>query len=280
MLKLDLHVHIKRFHRLADIRRRLKITGLDGFAVTNFWEIEFARWLQRRLEDALILIGKEINAREGHILGIGLQENIPDYRSAEETIAHIHDQGGVAVLPHPFLGVSSIPPIGRFAHLPVDGIEIFNYRAGPFLWPNTLAWLLTRTRTAALLANSDAKRVDMIGRCYNRIPGRSVPEVLAHIREGRVQRFTRMMWPTPRWAVRTARDVFWGYQNAFCGICHAPLHFIWKKQTRSCMECGRRIRTHVVCSKEAHFICKRCRTRRDYSIEAIVAYRRENGLDE
>ncbi|MDQ7062611.1 MAG: PHP-associated domain-containing protein [candidate division KSB1 bacterium] len=279
MLKIDFHVHIRRFHRLADIRRHLKAIGVDGFAITNFWEIDFARWLQRRLDNALIFVGKEIHSRDGHILGIGLQENVPDFCSAEETVALIHDQGGLAILPHPFLGVASVAPVGRFAHLSVDAIEVFNYRAGPFFWPNSLAWLFTRRKRIPLVANSDAKAIETIGRCYNLVPGRNQAEVFAAVRAGRIQRKTRMLWPTSGWAWRTARQVLFGYQDSICGVCGASLRRGWKRHTLKCVQCGWQVQTHTICSREPHFICKSCRTQRDYSIEAIERYRKEHGLD-
>jgi histidinol phosphatase-like PHP family hydrolase len=50
-----------------------------------------------------VLVGSEISSRNGHILGIGLTEDIVPGLSMKQTIAAIHKQGGIAIIPHPDL---------------------------------------------------------------------------------------------------------------------------------------------------------------------------------
>lgn len=279
-MRIDLHVHMKRYYQLADIRRILRQRRLDGIAVTNFWDINFAKWLRQRLPEFLILVGKEVVTRgSGHILAVGIEEEVPDFRSPAETIALIHEQQALAILPHPFLFSNSITPLGDNAHLPFDAIEIFNYRAGPFLWPNSLAWLLLRHRHVPLVANTDSKSLATIGNCYNEVNGRSRDELFSQIRQGNVRRHTRMEWPSPAWFRRTLPYLAMRQGFGACGVCGGEIRVSMRKNSYNCVACGKRRITRIQCRQQPHYICKRCRTRRDFTPEALHAYRLAHGLD-
>src|SRR5919109_1093988 len=79
--------------------------ALDVIAVTDHNTVAGA------LEAALlapdygleVIVGEEVTSREGHILGLFLKERVPPGLSGLETVAAIHDQGGLAVAAHPFL---------------------------------------------------------------------------------------------------------------------------------------------------------------------------------
>jgi PHP domain len=78
-----------------------------------------------------VIRGEEITTRwpaQTHIVGWFLREPVRSGMSIEDTVDAIHDQGGLAVVPHPFMPVyfGSIQP-GMLARLlekhPVDAIE-------------------------------------------------------------------------------------------------------------------------------------------------------------
>lgn len=81
-----------------------------------------------------IVIGTEISTSDGHLLGLYLEYDIPNRKSAEWTIQQIHTQGGLAIAPHPFykrvrsltkdILLSIMNNQDPQVHL--DGIEIFN----------------------------------------------------------------------------------------------------------------------------------------------------------
>ena len=79
-----------------------------------------------------VVPGQEITTKwpaQTHVLGWFLDKPVKRGMSLEDTVAAIHDQGGLAIIPHPFMPVyfGSIQP-GMLSRLlekhPVDGIEM------------------------------------------------------------------------------------------------------------------------------------------------------------
>ena len=108
-IKLDLHVHSKfRGHTYITaekLKEALTKRRLDGVAITNFFDISHAVLLKEQLKEFIVIVGQEIWTKEGHLIGLGLNEKLPDFKSAEETIGEIHNQGGIAIAPHPYLNL-------------------------------------------------------------------------------------------------------------------------------------------------------------------------------
>ncbi len=277
-MRLDLHVHFKRSHSLEHLRRILQQRQLDGIAITNFWNISYAKWVRERMPEFLILVGKEVVSSEGHILAIGIEDNIPDFKSARETIDRIHDQGGLAILPHPFLIYNSVVPLGENADLPFDAVEVFNYRAAPFLWPNGLAAVRFAFSALPQVANSDAKDIVSIGACCNEIPGSTVAEVFSNLREGKVRRRTEMVWPTPRWAFNFLHLYLTHHKSSNCPICGAVLKRTVLKKTITCEICGKTRKRRILCPN-GHGMCKACRTEIDFKQENLKKFRQGMGLE-
>jgi hypothetical protein len=107
---------------------------LDLIAVTDHDTMRSVREAQRLGEAAGIAVvaGLEITTRwpaQTHILGWYLEKPVKSGMSVQDTIDAIHDQGGLAVIPHPFMPVyfGSIQPamLRRLIETrTVDGIEI------------------------------------------------------------------------------------------------------------------------------------------------------------
>jgi len=80
--------------------------GLNGIAVTDHDNVKGslkAKEAARRIDRKFNLItGLEISSKSGHILGLGIKENVRPNMSVEETIEKVHDLGGIAVAAHPF----------------------------------------------------------------------------------------------------------------------------------------------------------------------------------
>src|SRR5262245_45587549 len=107
--RADLHVHSYWSDGaqgpVALVRRA--VGRLDVLAVTDHDEIrgalaarEFARARPELGID--VVVGEEISTRNGHLLGLFLEETVPPGLSALETIERVHAQNGVAVAAHPF----------------------------------------------------------------------------------------------------------------------------------------------------------------------------------
>lgn len=104
-------------------------------AVTDHNEIEGAFLIEKlareRGSPLKVVIGEEVKTSEGEIIGLFLKEFVPRNLSPEETIRAIHDQGALAVVPHPFdiFRRSVIKPDAlQRVKTSVDAIEGFNCR--------------------------------------------------------------------------------------------------------------------------------------------------------
>jgi predicted metal-dependent phosphoesterase TrpH len=77
------------------------------------------------------ILAEEIMTSEGEIIGLFLEEEIPPFLSAEETLDRIRDQGALSIVPHPFCSYRSSalgnPVLDRIIDR-LDIIEGFNSR--------------------------------------------------------------------------------------------------------------------------------------------------------
>jgi predicted metal-dependent phosphoesterase TrpH len=109
--------------------------GINCIAVTDHNEIEGAfviEKLAREMDAPLkVIIGEEVKTAEGEIIGLFLKEFVPRGLSPEDTVTAIHEQGGIAVVPHPYdifrRSVITKDALER-VKLSVDAIEGFNCR--------------------------------------------------------------------------------------------------------------------------------------------------------
>lgn len=179
----DLHTHTRYSDGCPTPRELLEKVAEDGhlqlIAVTDHNTIEGA------LEAADLapsfglrcVVGEEISSSAGHILGL----------SAEETIAAIHEQGGLAVAPHPFyrprrpqpiLELPTMESVGALiATLRFDAVETIN--ATPFLGgANREAQRFNRAHAHHTeLATSDAHILDAVGKGYTVFPGETADDL-------------------------------------------------------------------------------------------------------
>jgi hypothetical protein len=110
--------------------------GLDLIAVTDHDTMASVREAQERGKEAglTVVAGQEVTTKgpaQTHILGWFLEKQVKRGMSIEDTVAAIHDQGGLVIVPHPFMPVyfASIQP-GMLRRLlethRVDGIEMLS----------------------------------------------------------------------------------------------------------------------------------------------------------
>jgi predicted metal-dependent phosphoesterase TrpH len=285
-MKLDLHVHIRRHHRIEDLRRVVKARGLDGIAVTNFHNVTLAQYLHERIEDFLVIVGQEVESKRGHILAVNIAEKIPDDLEPEETIRRIHAQGGIAILAHPYLVWNSILPHGRTRDLPFDAIECFNYRCSPLLWPNFLAKFGLRHLPWPRVANTDSKDMATIGLCHNDVPvtpaerystrlaEQMIPEILHCIRKGQIRRCEQWQMPSWDWFSSNLAHIFLPHRYYSCLHCGDKIVFHFARRTRTCLSCGRQ-EAHNVCCVRGHFVCSVCRTKKALETPEFATYRKK-----
>ena len=105
-IKTLIHLHTDYSYdsdiSLDILARFLSIEGIGCIAVTDHDTIEGARRL-RHLTDATVIIGEEVSTRDGHLIGLFLRERVPPGMSVRDTAMAIRGQGGLVLLPHPFV---------------------------------------------------------------------------------------------------------------------------------------------------------------------------------
>lgn len=142
----DLHMHTDRSdgHMTPFELVDLAVAGriLKAVAITDHNKVQPAldarSYAQDKGCELEVVVGSEITTVEGaHIVGLFLYRDIPRDKPAEWVIQDIHDQRGLAILPHPMLSTLSI---ARLPEVEVrrlfsralndfqrfDGFEVFN----------------------------------------------------------------------------------------------------------------------------------------------------------
>jgi hypothetical protein len=161
--------------------------GLGVIAITDHDTMDGANLGEKLvkklgLKEKLVLMkGEEITSKGGHVIAVGIEECIPPKLSTEETVDRIHEQGGVAIAPHPFV------PFGvglKVFSVPFDGIEVRNSWAVA-LWGNKKAQAVLPSLNIAPIGSSDAHFLAMLGKVFTVLDLKSfsVDGVLKAIRD-------------------------------------------------------------------------------------------------
>jgi predicted metal-dependent phosphoesterase TrpH len=192
-LKVDMHTHTEYSpDSRTPVKTQaaaIKAAGLDVVCATDHNTIEGALRLREIADGFRVVIGEEVSTRDGDMIGLFLEKAIPRDLSAEETIARIHDQGGLVSVPHPF-SRNRLFHIRRAAldrvWQDIDCIEIFNAREA-FTQDNLRAAAFAKEKNIPGAVGSDAHRPREIGRAWVEVEeftGRE--DFIAVLREGSV----------------------------------------------------------------------------------------------
>lgn len=170
-MKVDLHVHT--YHSPdslttpRDVVRWAQRRGLGALAVTDHNTLAGA-YAVRDISPIPIIVGEEIMTSAGEIIGLFLNEEIPEGLSPEETAERIHAQGGIVYAPHPIdrvrrsaLGLETL--LGIIGQ--VDCIEVLNARV-TYSLDNRHAEAVARAYGLLQGAGSDAHQGFEIGQAY------------------------------------------------------------------------------------------------------------------
>jgi predicted metal-dependent phosphoesterase TrpH len=190
--KADLHIHSNHSDGLASIPEIMDYvqnrTDLSVIAITDHNTVEGALFAKSisELYDFEVVVGSEVSSREGHILGLFIEEDVPAGMSTADTIRAIEDQGGIAVIAHPFSNQGVFGPLGRnvFAEAVSEGafraLEVYN--SLPFLtWANSVAAKLAGGNGIAMTGGSDAHVLEAVGKGYTVFKGSSAEELRTSI---------------------------------------------------------------------------------------------------
>jgi hypothetical protein len=133
----DLHMHTSHSHDCstepAALLDHAEAQGLGAIAVTDHNVFAGAREAVElaRARDLIVIPGEEVKTdRDGEVIGLFLEREIPRGMSFAETVAAVREQQGVVYVPHPFDRMHSIPaPATLHRHLPeIDVLEVYNAR--------------------------------------------------------------------------------------------------------------------------------------------------------
>ncbi len=189
-MMLDMHLHSNHSsdgkESPRNILKHAKKIGLDGVCITDHNTLSGNLEARRIAGEYGILVirGMEISSCCGHILGVGIDSEIPRGLSPEETLSRIHDAGGIAMVPHPFrhlgLGESAVRTMKP------DAIEVLNSHSTPK--ENRMAKALCEDLKLPMTAGSDAHELGMMGKARLSIPDvSSEEEALECILSGKVK---------------------------------------------------------------------------------------------
>jgi hypothetical protein len=192
--KIDFHVHVDENVDFKLLPKMLLWRGLDGAGLVTHNDLGFAqkivKFLTKEKESKIYFAGVEIDTSDGHLLAFGIKDEITQNMSPQRTIELIHRQGGIAIIPHPFMIHNSLRR--KAEGLPVEGIEILNGFAKIVLdIPNIISIAKFAKTNKSLIGGSDAHHAQAVGSCYTEIflPEKEKPNeetILQAVRDGRI----------------------------------------------------------------------------------------------
>lgn len=192
-LRVDMHTHSEYSPDsrtpLATQAAAIKAAGLHVVCATDHNTIAGALRLRELADGFRVIVGEEVSSRDGEIIGLFLETAVPRGLTAEETIARIHDQGGLVSVPHPFsrnrrfhLRRSVLERVWK----DIDCIEVFNAREA-FTQDNVRAAAFAKEKGLPGAVGSDAHRAQEIGRAWVEVaPFGGRDDFIAALREGSV----------------------------------------------------------------------------------------------
>ncbi len=195
----DMHIHSMASDGTASAAQILEYverhTDLDLIAIADHERIEAAVECQRLARErgsrVEVVVGEEVTTRSGHLLGLFLQARLRRNQKLEITVAEIHEQGGLAIVPHPFSAFTL--GLRRHAILRVhdspdplvywDALEAFNpSTAGRYGGQATLR--LADELGLPVVGNRDAHTLDTIGTGYTLVPGHTAEDYRRAVMQG------------------------------------------------------------------------------------------------
>ncbi|CDG64132.1 MAG: hypothetical protein PWQ15_35 [Methanobacterium sp.] len=176
---------------VQDIVKYSRKIGLDAIAIADHNSLKGSQEAIKEfgnMEDLVIIPAMEVSSSKGHIVAMGISEEIPKGLSPEETVELIRVQGGIAIAAHPFVSYRE----GLFTNVnfvDVDAMETLNSRY-IFGYSNWRARNLAKEKNIPQIGASDAHFLGAIGRCVTELEADfTVDDIIQGILSGKTNVF-------------------------------------------------------------------------------------------
>lgn len=153
-----------------DIVKKARSIGLDAIAVADHNTIKGSLATieeARNYKDFVVVPAMEISSNKGHIVALGIKEDVKQGLSPEETVETIRELGGIAIAAHPFVSYRE-GLCDNVKELDIDAIETLNSRY-VFGYSNWRAKNLAEKRNLPEIGSSDAHFLGAIGSCVTEL---------------------------------------------------------------------------------------------------------------
>ena len=193
MGRADIHTHTNLTDGMMDVRALLEHvqehTDLDVLAVTDHDDLT-AGLLARELVEQngyrfQVVIGAEITTLEGHLLGLFLERAVAQLQSLEATLKAVHEQDGLAIVPHPMswltfsLGERAFQRVQDSSEPGVylDGVETANPTVAGKVTQEKVRRLNSQQYHLAEVGGSDAHFLAAVASGVTRFPGKTAEDL-------------------------------------------------------------------------------------------------------
>lgn len=191
MLRFDYHIHTELSRdsdsTVEEIVSAASEKGLDAIAITDHDGVEKGLEASGVSEDVVVVPGVEVTTRQGHLIGLGVRENIEQGLDSWETAEKIRSLGGTVVVPHPFQFLRHGIDRKSLERIKPDCIETWNSRYFTGL-RNRQAVRYAERKGIPAVAGSDAHSPDMVGKAYTLVDAEpEEEEILEALEDGRTE---------------------------------------------------------------------------------------------
>ena len=197
-----MHIHSLYSDGTASVRDILdhveQRTDLDVIAITDHERIDGAlRALELHAAGHYgfdLVVGEEITTRRGHVLALFITERIAALRPLDETLAAIHDQGGIAIAAPPMaplplsVGRRSLRQVRDHEREGVhfDALELFNPSHAGRMRHDARMALNAAELGLPGVGNSDGHVLEGIGTGVTTFPGHTAEDYRRAVADGTV----------------------------------------------------------------------------------------------
>ena len=202
----DIHMHTTASDGFATVKEVLnhvtRMGTLNVIAITDHDVMDSSLWAYEHRHNYPfdIIPGVEVSSAEGHVLALWVTHPIARDMSLRETVNAIHQQGGMAILAHPFEVLVCAEACRRYLRNPeivrevgIDAIEVHNAGA---ITPgnNMLARRMAAKLRMPIVGNSDGHSLSAIGRGTTCFVGRTADDFRSAVTR-RATIVNGRMWP-------------------------------------------------------------------------------------